>query len=97
MPKTTYEKLFGGRQRGGRPRLSDEERERNERIRKVEYRRKNEAKKRAYAVLAHENADKFETLVSEEYDGLAGDPKYDIALLDEDGRPKKATKSTSKK
>ena len=80
--KTEFEKLFPEGKKGGRRPLPPEEKERRQKLQKIKTRRNQQAKARAYAVLAHRHADEFEDLFQVEFDGLAGDPRFDASLHD---------------
>lgn len=73
-----YNAIFGaaGHVRRGRPPLSDEERERRAAVRKVETKRRNEARRRALAVLGHRHAGELEALIATEYEALSGDARF---------------------
>lgn len=73
-----YTAIFGaaGHARRGRPPLSDDERERRAAVRKVETKRRNEARRRALAVLGHRHAEELEALIVTEYKALSDDTRF---------------------
>lgn len=80
--KSRYEEIFGTERRGGRKKLDSAEKARRKKMQKIEYARRAEAKKRAYAVLAATHEEEFKVFLNDEYGHLAGDPKFDVDLLD---------------
>lgn len=75
---STYTEIFGtdGHARRGRPPLPAEERERRAAVRKVESKRRTEARRRALAVLGHRHADELADLVAAEYAALGLDDRF---------------------
>ena len=75
---SNYTEIFGpnGHARRGRPPLPAEERERRAAVRKVESKRRTEARRRALAVLGHRHADELEALIATEYAALASDDRF---------------------
>jgi len=71
---TTYQKLIQNtKTRRGRPRLPEEERAKRAETRRIENRRRMEARRRAAFVLSKKYSDEFKALVEEEYAALRRD------------------------
>lgn len=78
-----YIEIFGtnGTARKGRPPLTAEERAKRAAIRKIETRRKQEARRRALAVLGHRYAEELTTLVATEYEALGSDDRFSVTHI----------------